>query len=377
MPERAEQRGELGVELRLVARDRDPLRRRTSRRRRRSARRRRAGSCRGRRTRTPSRSSPTKTLICIAAPSTIAASITWPCPERSRSSSAARIAEREEEPTAAEVADEVDRRHRWAAGGADVREHAGERDVVDVVADVVGERPFLTPAGHAAVDEARVAVERDVRADAEPFGDAGPEALDQHVRGLAERAARSPRRGGASGRCPSSAGCGPGSRTATPGSSRCPRRPTWRDRVAAPRRRGRRAPCPRTASDRCSGSRARDTRRVDPSRRTLSVRGRIAAGCTRCRCPGKWAELHAARRRRNAVELGLLGQPTGDREHERHRTGDAVHGDGPDPRAGGVHEPRTGATTRSSLRAGRARGASRGSLPLDPYLARPTPQSRR
>ena len=40
---------------------------------------------------------------------------------------------------------------------ADVREHAGERDVVDVVADVVRERTVLAPARHAAVDEARVA----------------------------------------------------------------------------------------------------------------------------------------------------------------------------------------------------------------------------
>ncbi len=66
-------------------------------------------------------------------------------------------AEREEQPAPAEVADEVEGRDRWPACHADVREHAGERDVVDVVPGVVGERPVLSPSGHAAVHEARIA----------------------------------------------------------------------------------------------------------------------------------------------------------------------------------------------------------------------------
>ena len=61
------------------------------------------------------------------------------------------------EPATTEVADEVDRRDRRTTGRADVREHAGQRDVVDVVADLVRERAVLAPPGHAPVDEPRVA----------------------------------------------------------------------------------------------------------------------------------------------------------------------------------------------------------------------------
>ena len=48
------------------------------------------------------------------------------------------------------------------------------------------ERAALAPAGHAAVDEARVAGEADVGSDAEAFGDAGPVPLDQDVGALDE-----------------------------------------------------------------------------------------------------------------------------------------------------------------------------------------------
>ena len=48
----------------------------------------------------------------------------------------------------------------------------------------VGERPVLAPAGHAAVDEARVAREADVGAEAEPLHHAGAETLDEHVGAL-------------------------------------------------------------------------------------------------------------------------------------------------------------------------------------------------
>ena len=50
---------------------------------------------------------------------------------------------------AAEVADQVDRRRRLAARAAEVRERAGERDVVDVVAGGLRQRTVLAPAGHA------------------------------------------------------------------------------------------------------------------------------------------------------------------------------------------------------------------------------------
>jgi hypothetical protein len=63
----------------------------------------------------------------------------------------------------------------------------GEADVVDVVTHVAGERSVLTPAGDAPVDKARIRGEALVGTQTEPFGDSGPEPLDQHVRGRHER----------------------------------------------------------------------------------------------------------------------------------------------------------------------------------------------
>ena len=48
------------------------------------------------------------------------------------------------------------------------------------------QRPVLTPAGDAAVDEAGVAREAIVGAEPEPLGDARPEPLDQRVGALDE-----------------------------------------------------------------------------------------------------------------------------------------------------------------------------------------------
>ncbi len=47
-------------------------------------------------------------------------------------------------------------------------------------------RAVLAPAGHAPVHELRVAGETHVGAEAEPLGDAGPEALDERVGPLDE-----------------------------------------------------------------------------------------------------------------------------------------------------------------------------------------------
>ena len=82
---------------------------------------------------------------------------------------------------AAEVGEQVDRRHRCVILGSDVPQHAGERQVVDVVADVAGERTVLAPTGHARVHEASVAGAARIGADAESLGDAGPEPFEQHV----------------------------------------------------------------------------------------------------------------------------------------------------------------------------------------------------
>ena len=90
-------------------------------------------------------------------------------------------AEGEEHAAAAVVADHVQRRGRGRADATEVRERAGERDVVDVVAGGVRHRALLPPAGHAPVDQARVAGEARVGAEPEALGDPGAEALDQRV----------------------------------------------------------------------------------------------------------------------------------------------------------------------------------------------------
>ena len=92
----------------------------------------------------------------------------------------------EEESTAAEVGDQVERWNRRPARLPDVVEHTGERDVVEVVTDVAGQRAVLSPARHPAVHEARVVGEQRVGSDAEPFGDARSKALHEHVGPLAE-----------------------------------------------------------------------------------------------------------------------------------------------------------------------------------------------
>ena len=73
------------------------------------------------------------------------------------------------------------RRRGRLADTTEVRERAGERDVVDVVAGRLRERTVLAPPGHAPVHQLRVAGEAHVGTEPEPFGHAGPEALDERV----------------------------------------------------------------------------------------------------------------------------------------------------------------------------------------------------
>src|SRR5690606_31119928 len=89
--------------------------------------------------------------------------------------------ERQQHAAAAEIADEVDRRHRLLAFDADGVQRAGQRDVVDVVTGGFRHRTVLTPAGHAAIDQFRIALEADIRTKAETFGDAGTIAFVDHV----------------------------------------------------------------------------------------------------------------------------------------------------------------------------------------------------
>ena len=90
-------------------------------------------------------------------------------------------AEGEQHAAAAEIADQVERRRRAPALFADRVQGGGQRDVVDVVTGRMREGSGLPPAGHAPVDERGIALEADVRTEAQAFHDARAKALDQHV----------------------------------------------------------------------------------------------------------------------------------------------------------------------------------------------------
>lgn len=94
--------------------------------------------------------------------------------------------EGEQQPAAAEVAEQVRRGKRGSPALTDRVQCARERDVVDVVPRGLGQRAVLAPAGHPAVDQAGVALQAGVRAEPEPLHDAGPEALDEHVGAVGE-----------------------------------------------------------------------------------------------------------------------------------------------------------------------------------------------
>ena len=111
----------------------------------------------------------------------MAASTTWPLPDFCASSSAAQHAEGQEHAAAAEIADQVERRHRRLALAADGVQHAGERDVVDVVAGGLRHRAVLAEAGHAAEHQLGIDLQQHVGPEPQPLHDARPEALDQRV----------------------------------------------------------------------------------------------------------------------------------------------------------------------------------------------------
>ncbi len=92
--------------------------------------------------------------------------------------------ERQVQRAAAVVADQIQRRHRLAVGWADRVQRTGQRDVVDVVAGGLRQRPALPVARHAPVDQLGVARGAFVGADAESLGHARTPAFDQHVGGV-------------------------------------------------------------------------------------------------------------------------------------------------------------------------------------------------
>src|SRR6516162_7462472 len=81
----------------------------------------------------------------------------------------------------AKVADKVQRRGGWLPVPAKGVYGTGKCDVVQIVPGGLRERALLAPAGDAAINEARVAREAILGAEAQPFGDSGAEPFDQRV----------------------------------------------------------------------------------------------------------------------------------------------------------------------------------------------------
>ena len=84
------------------------------------------------------------------------------------------------EGAATEIAHQVQRRDRLVLG-ADGVQGPGDGDVVHVVAGGVGVGPRLAPAGHAAVDDLRIALQNHVGPETQALHDARPEALEHRV----------------------------------------------------------------------------------------------------------------------------------------------------------------------------------------------------
>ncbi|MCY1400109.1 hypothetical protein D9M71_151820 [compost metagenome] len=82
---------------------------------------------------------------------------------------------------AAHVAEQGQWHRGQLAVAADGIEHAGQGDVIDVMAGNLGQRTGLAPAGDSPVDQARVNGQAFVRAQAQAFCNAGAEAFDQSV----------------------------------------------------------------------------------------------------------------------------------------------------------------------------------------------------
>ena len=84
--------------------------------------------------------------------------------------------------TAAEVADQVERRDGSGVIATYVGQCTSQGYVVDVVSCSLGVGPILAPTGHPSVHDGRVAGHAVLGAKAQPFGYTRPEALEHHVR---------------------------------------------------------------------------------------------------------------------------------------------------------------------------------------------------
>ena len=88
---------------------------------------------------------------------------------------------------AAGVAENGRGRDRLGARTLGQRQNAAQRQIVEIMARRLRQRPILPPAGHPAVDEPRIAFRAIGGAETEPLHHARPVALDQRVGGLDQR----------------------------------------------------------------------------------------------------------------------------------------------------------------------------------------------
>ena len=122
----------------------------------------------------------------IASTSTMAPSTTRPWP-LVRASSSAQAMPKARPKRAGGVADHGRRHDGPLAAVCRQRQQSRQRDVVQVVPGRLRQRPALAPAGHAAVDQPRVARGAVGRPEAQALHHAGAVAFDQRVGGGDER----------------------------------------------------------------------------------------------------------------------------------------------------------------------------------------------
>ena len=111
----------------------------------------------------------------------MAASTTCPKPDSVSLPQRRDDAEGQEECTAAEVADQIERGDRRTILQTDSGERTGQCDVVDVVPRHLGEGTLLTPSGHSTIDQPWIALEKNRRTQSEPFHYPGAKSLDDYV----------------------------------------------------------------------------------------------------------------------------------------------------------------------------------------------------
>jgi hypothetical protein len=126
----------------------------------------------------------------LAAPSTIAASTTWPAGAL-RLVEARHQAESEVERAPSVIAEKVERRRRGRVLAPDRVQGPHQTDVVEVVARGQAERTVLSPPRHAAIDQPRIETQAGIRAEPELLHDSRAEAF-QHGVGLRDQIPRDP-----------------------------------------------------------------------------------------------------------------------------------------------------------------------------------------